>query len=215
MKAYELKCGLFDRKRKLILADGYLEFENKVFREKEFTRLNKDNITDFKHGTDWIIWYRFIVGRRFSITFKDTENRELKIRFNTYFGLNQHYIQMYSDIVDDIWDYYHQEIVNRYLSRFHNKEELIIQGLRISGQGIHLLGQQSILPWTRIRIKEYYDYFVVYDIDHPESNSSVRYNEYESEILWSIIKENIKQHGDEVKPRLDNPPTRSSSAVPV
>lgn len=192
VKAYELKSGLFDRKRKLILADGYLEFENKDRRGKEFTRLNKDNITDFKHGTDWIIWYRFIVGRQFSITFKDTANREFKIRFKTYFGLNHHYIQMYSDIVDDIWDYYHQEIVDRYLSRLLNKEELIIQGLRISEQGIRLREQQSLLPWTRIKIKEYYDYFVVYDMNHPESNSSVRYNEYESEILWSIIKENIK-----------------------
>jgi len=184
---YLLKSGLLDRQRKLILTADYLEFENKDLKGHEFTRLDKADIADFKHGMDWLVWYKFTVGQQFSITFKDKRNKELRIVFKTYFGSKEYY-QMYSDIVDDIWNYYHREIVNHYLDKFYNSDELVLQGLKINQQGIQLRGQNSTLPWERISMKEYVRYFAIYDRENPEVHSRVSYNEYETEILWGMTK---------------------------
>ena len=193
MKEYELKSGPLDRRRKLVLAEDYVEFENKNLKGQEFTKFNKADIVDFKHGMDWIVWYKFTVGRQFSITFKDKKNKELKILFKSYFGFNGHYNQMYAEIVDDIWKYYHQDIVNKYLDKFYNNEELKIRKLKMNQEGIELPGQSSILAWDRIDIKEYYRYFVICDKENPQIHSRVSHNEYETEILWSTIKTILKE----------------------
>lgn len=192
IKHYELKSGLLDRHRKLVLTEEYVEFENKDLIGQEFTRFNKTDIVDFKHGMDWIVWYKFTVGRQFSITFKDKRGKELKIIFKSYFGLNSHYHQLYSDIVDDIWTYYHKNIVDKYLDRFYNNEELSLQGLKLNQSGIQLTGQSSVLPWERVDMKEYYRYFAIFDKENPQIHSRVSYNEYETEILWSVIKTILK-----------------------
>lgn len=122
---------------------------------------------------DWIVWYKFTVGRQFSITFKDKRNKELKIVFRNYFGLNSHYHQMYSDIVDDIWRYYHQDIVDKYLDRFYNNEELSLHGLNLNQTGIQLVRKSTVLPWDRVEMKEYYRYFAICDRNQPEIHSRV------------------------------------------
>lgn len=135
LKEYELKSGPLDRQRKLVLAEDYVLFENKNLKGQEFTKFNKTDIVDFKHGMDWIVWYKFTVGRQFSITFKDKKNNELKILFKSYFGFNSHYNRMYAEIVDDIWKYYHQDIVNKYLDKFYNNDELRIRELKNQSEG--------------------------------------------------------------------------------
>lgn len=86
----------------MIFTEDYLEWENGDLKGREFTRLNRSDIVDFKHGMDWIVWYKFTVGRQFSVTFKDKRNKELKIKFNSYFDLQKENNQKYSDIVDDV-----------------------------------------------------------------------------------------------------------------
>jgi hypothetical protein len=54
VKQYEITSGFLERKRKLVLANDYVEFENGDFKGHEFAKLNKDAIADFKHGMDWI-----------------------------------------------------------------------------------------------------------------------------------------------------------------
>ena len=192
LKTYELKSGLFDRKRKLVFTEKYVEFENKDLKGQEFTRFDKADIVDFKHGMDWIVWYKFIVGQRFSITFKDKNNKELKILFKRHFSFKSHYNQTYSEIVEDIWKYYHQDIMNKYLDMSYKDEELIIRGLTLNKNGIHLNGQSSLLTWDRLDIKDYHRYFAIFDKHNPQVHSRINYNEYETEILWSIVKTVLK-----------------------
>ena len=44
LKQYELRSGLLDRSRKLVLTEEYVEFENKDLKGQEFTRFNKADI---------------------------------------------------------------------------------------------------------------------------------------------------------------------------
>ena len=103
MKEYLITSGFLDRQRKLILTEDYLEWENGNLKGQEFTRLDKSDIVDFKHGTEGIVWYKFTVGRQFSITIKDNNNKEVKILFQSYFGLGKDAHQIYAEIIDDVW----------------------------------------------------------------------------------------------------------------
>ena len=106
MKEYLIKSGFLDRQRKLVLAENHMAWENGDLKGKEFLRISKSDYADFKHGMDWIVWYKFTVGREYSITFNDTKNQELKIRFHSYFGLNNENHQKYFDIINDVWSLY-------------------------------------------------------------------------------------------------------------
>lgn len=193
MKEYLITPGPLDRQRKLILTEEYLEWENGDLKGREFTRLNKSDIVDFKHGTDWIVWYKFTIGRQFSITIKYQRNRELKILFKSFFGLPKENNQKYSDVVDDIWRLYHSDIVDNFLDSLYNHREREIQGIKLKNEGIELKTQKEIIPWNKVVIKDYYKYFAIYHQDNPAIHSRVTYNEFGTETLWSAIRTLLKE----------------------
>jgi hypothetical protein len=193
VKEYLITSGFLDRERKLVLTDDYLEWENGDLKGREFTRLNKSDIVDFKHGIDWIVWYKFTVGRQFSITFKDKRNKELKILFNSHFGLHNENNQKYSDIVENVWRLYHSNIVDNFLDRFYNQGEVEIQGIKLKNEGIELTDKIGLVPWNKVTTKDYYRYFAIYNRDNSDIHSRVSYNEYGTETLWSLIKTILKE----------------------
>ena len=160
---------------------------------EEFTRLDKADILDFKHGMDWIVWYKFTVGQRFTIAVKDKRSKEVKFSFDNYFGLNKSKNQLYLNIVDDIWNFYYNDVVNMYLDKFYTNGELEIRGTTLGDKGIQLKGRTSFISWDQVRIKEYSRYFAVYNSTFPDEHSTVSHNEYGSETLWSVLKTILKK----------------------
>jgi hypothetical protein len=193
VKEYLIKSGLIDRRRMLILTDDYFEFENGDLKGKEFTRFNRSDIIDFKHGMDWIVWYKFTVGRQFSITVKATGNKELKIEFNSYFGLGKENVEKYKEIINDIWRFYHSRIVDNHLDRFYNEGGVEIEGIKLKSEGIELGGQRGLVSWDTVGIKDYHRYFAIYNRDNPEIHSRISYNRYGAETLWSAVRTIIKE----------------------
>jgi hypothetical protein len=175
------------------LTDDYLEWENGDLKGREFSRLSKTDIVDFKHGIDWLVWYKFTVGRQFSITFKDKKNKEFKILFKSRFGLNSENNQKYADIVGDIWRLYHSNIVDNFLDRFYDQGEIEIQGIKLKNEGIELREKTGLIPWDKVVTKDYHGYFAIYNRDNSEVHSRVSYNEYGTETLWSAIKTILKE----------------------
>ena len=177
MKEYSIRSGFSNQPRKLVLADDYLEWENGTLKGQEFTRLERADIVDFRRGMDWIVWYEFTVGRRFSIAFKDIENNELRIQFSSYFGLHKENTQKFSDITDDIWRLYLSPIVSQHLDHFYDHGEIGIRGVKMNSEGVALPGQRESVPWDKVAIKDYYRYFAIYNKDRPDINHRVSWNE--------------------------------------
>jgi hypothetical protein len=193
VKEYLITSGFLDRQRKLILTSDFVEWESGDLKGREFSRLNKSDIVDFKHGMDWIVWYKFTVGRQFSITFKDQRNTELKILFRSLFGLHKENSQKYSNIVDDIWRLYHSNIVDNFLDTFYDHGETEIQGIKLKNEGIELREQKEMIPWDKVATKDYYKFFSIYHQDNPAVYSTVGYNEYGTQTLWSAIRTILKE----------------------
>jgi hypothetical protein len=185
---YSISSGFPSRRRTLIITDDYVEWENGNIKGNEFTRLNKADIVDFKHGMDWIIWYRFAVGHSFSITFLDKTEKELQIRFNSHFGFNKDNLQKYSDIVDDIWKLFHTDVVNGFVNRVCSHEEVTIRGVKLKIEGIELLQSRTFIPWNKVATKDYETYFAIYHQDNSSIHARIGYNEYGTETLWGAIR---------------------------
>ncbi len=62
--------AFFDTRKKLVITDEYLEYDNQNFSKLE--------IAEFKYGVASISGYMFRIGRIYSIDIKNTEQRLLK-----------------------------------------------------------------------------------------------------------------------------------------
>jgi len=193
MKEYLLKSGLFDRPRRLILSDSYIEWENSDLKGQEFTKVPKSDIIDFKYGVDAIIWYKFSVGRRYTIAVKHKGNKELSINFCSYFGLNKQYYAGYIDMLQNIWKYYHSSIVARYIDQLQNKKAIQILGFNLNEECIELGEKRKLVPWNQIAAKDYFKYFAVYNENDPDTHVRVSYNDFGAETLRSIIRYAVRE----------------------
>lgn len=193
MKAYLITPGFFDRQRRLVLAEDYIELETGDLKGREYTRWESSDIDDFKHGMDWIVWYKFTVGQKFSITLKSKNNKQLRIEFKSYFMWNKENNQKYTDIVNDIWSLYHRNIVDEFLDKFYNDHPAELQGIKLTNEGIKLRDAGGLVPWEKVAIKEYNRYFAIYHRDNSTVHSRVNFNEYGTETLWSFIHTILKE----------------------
>jgi hypothetical protein len=198
MKGYLLMSGFFGRPRRLMLAEDYLEWENGNLKGHEFSKLNKSEIVDFKHRVDSIVWYEFRVGWEFWITFKDKNKKELKIKFDSYFGSRKNNHQKYRDVVSDIWRLYQSDIVNTFLDSFYQDKEVEVQGITLKKEGVELRERDRFIPWDKVAFKEYRRYFAIYHKDDSAIHSRVSYNEYGTEILWSAVRTILQERSEQV-----------------
>jgi len=196
VKEFIFKPGPLRSPARLILAPDFVEYSSGAATP---VRISKQDIIDFRHGNDWIVWYRFTVGRRYSISFRTRKNNELTIQFSDYFGAQRNF-EVYAEVVDLIWLYYHQDIVEGYLAQMRAGAEIELQGVRLTLEGIRIPPAHALLPWSDTGVAEYYRYFAVFDVHNAGVHARINYNEYQTEVLWSVIK---TMRGDRGNPTVD------------
>ncbi|MBO6185096.1 MAG: hypothetical protein J6O88_10505, partial [Chryseobacterium sp.] len=131
MKEFTIVRGLFDsRKRQLIIDENYLKFENKDLNQDLFTIISKDEITGIRYGIHFIKGLEFYIGREYQIFIKTNSGKELKIFFKLFYRrrLNEKH-QLFSDIIDELWNQYFNQILNYYIRQYNNSEEFILGGI--------------------------------------------------------------------------------------
>ncbi|MCJ8167530.1 hypothetical protein MKJ04_21995 [Pontibacter sp. E15-1] len=186
---YQLSTGLLGRKRTLRLSPEYLEYENKEFEASRFTRVSKEDVLDIKHSMSWIIWYRFYVGCDFRIDIRTRENGILKIRFFSYFSQNSASQKAYDTITDYMWDFYFKDIVEDYRQEFAAKQELRVCGVWLTAEGAYFAADGQLTAWPDVAVKEYEEYFALYNKHDPELNKIIEFDEWESHILFSVLSQ--------------------------
>lgn len=191
MREYKIPTGIFGRHRRLVLTAEYVEFES--LHGGRSTRFNKNDIIDFKYGTGAIHWYKYVIGKEYAVTLKDAAGRQLKIVLENLFNIHKGFKELYTDIVNDVWTLYHNDLVERIVESFHAKEEVRIQGIKLLPKGVQLR-DDTFLPWDRVGVNEYNTYFTVYDDDNPVVHSRINFNEFGTETLWCTLRTLLKEH---------------------
>jgi len=190
---YRLATGLLGRRRTLRLNPTYLEYENKDSDAKRFTRVSKEDMLDIKHSMTWIIWYRFYVGCDFRIDIRTRENGILKIRFVSYFRQNSTYQKAYELITDYLWDHYFRDIEQDYMQEFAARQELVVCGVWLTAAGAFFSSDGLLTEWADVGVKEYEEYFALYNKRKTEQNKRIEFDEWESHILFSVISLLLEQ----------------------
>ncbi|GAB3540774.1 hypothetical protein GCM10027443_39080 [Pontibacter brevis] len=185
---FKLSAGMFDRKRTLRLTPGYLEYEANFFEPGHLTRIDKKDILDIKFNMNWIIWYRFYVGCDFRIDIKTKEKGVFRIKFVSYFDKNTAYIRTFNRIVDWMWEHYLQDIINAYLQQFYLTHELELREVRLTDEGVYFINKDHLSFWEDVGVKEYEDYFAIYNQSFPELNERILFDEWGSEVLLGVIE---------------------------
>lgn len=202
MREYKLPSGIIGRHRRLVLATEYVEFEN-LESGGTLTRWNKNDIVDFRYGTGDIHWYKYVIGKEYSVTLKDAAGHQLKILLENFFNLHKGVKELYTDIVNEIWTLYHNDVCERLVERFHKKEEINIQGIKLLPKGVQLK-DNTVLPWERVGVNEYNTYFTVYDDDNPVIHSRINFNEFGTETLWCTLRTLLKEQREKAAKELLN-----------
>lgn len=196
-----IKRGLTDRvSRKLIINKELIKFENKRFTKDAFTTFLKSEITDYRFG---IFWLRLDVtfGRQYRIYIRNKENEVLKIAFKCYFGhkVNKSH-ELYTDILEALWAFHFSSITDDYLQRFEDGEELLINDVFFTKDGIRiktdvaLKEQDNFIPWENVRTKNYYSNFSIYSEDAPANiNKGYSYmDDWNTTVLYSTLRTILK-----------------------
>lgn len=192
---YQLPTGLLGRKRTLRLSPTFLEYENRESDAGHLTRVSKEDILDIKHSMRWIIWYRFYVGCDFRIDIRTRQNGILKIRFVSYFGQNSTYQDAYDSITDYMWEHYFSDIEETYMQEFAANQDLRLCGVWLTADGVYFSNDGQLTEWADVAVKEYEEYFALYNRQNPEQNKRIEFDEWESHILFSMISLREQKNG--------------------
>ena len=185
---YKLQPRLLDGTRTLVVKPDYVEYESTSVVNHPFTRLNKHDIADFCHHYHQIWWYHLPVGKAYTIRFKSNDGKVLDIRFKNYFRRRPTYHAIYAELIEKIWSYYFTDIVDGYLNRYSQGEPITIGKVRISNDGLAVVGTGLFFDWREFAIQEYVSYFSIYKVKQPEFHLWVRFDEWQSELLLSVVK---------------------------
>lgn len=195
MKEFNIVRGLFDtRKRSLIIDENILKFENKDHIENLFTIISKNEIVGIRYGIHFIKGLKFYIGREYQIFIKTKSDKELKIFFKLFYRrkLNEKH-QLFSDIVNELWNHYFDEILNNYIQQYNNNEEFNLCGIVFKNTCIQF-DKKEIL-YSDLAIKKHTYYFMIYSKEDLYKNKMMYYLKDNNAVILVELLNNIIKNG--------------------
>jgi hypothetical protein len=205
MKEFTIVRGLFDtRERQLTIDENFLKFENKDHNEDLFTVISKDEIVGIRYGIHFIKGLEFYIGREYQIFIKTKSGKELKVFFKLFYRrkLNEKH-QLFSDIVNELWNQYFDEILNNYIQRYNNSEEFNLGGIFFKDTCIQF--DKKEISYSDLAIKKYTSYFMIYSKEDQYKNKMHYYLKDNNAVilveLLNIIIENGQFRTEKISDR--------------
>jgi len=194
-RVIEIKELFRDKTRsKVIFAEEGLTI-GKAFGIGKDTFIAGDNIAAFRFGIKELKGFQFSFGRQYYIELKDFSCNRYKIKFNTLYGIkNKEYYRVWADLLQDIWDYYMANQLNYYTEMYNIQQMFELAGLTVYPDGISW-DKHNKLPWDKIALKSYQNYFMVHNIDDPSQYKCCIFSiDWNAVIVQSLLKDIIKEH---------------------
>ncbi|HEY5744637.1 MAG TPA: hypothetical protein VIU12_01065 [Chryseolinea sp.] len=191
MKKYTLVSGFLDRERDLIITPEYIAYENNDAVGHTFTKLLQPDVIALKYRLDQIVWYKFHVGKKFVFMLKDKHGKTLEVVVKNFFGMRKNFASQCENIVADLQNYFLTPIVDHHLNIFFNSSPVTLGSTTLDASGLRT--PTLSLSWRETAVQEYYSYFVVYKIGNPEVHHRVGFDEWDAEVVLSVIRAILKE----------------------
>jgi hypothetical protein len=180
MHQYDLKAGIWDSPEKLIITPDEIQYGSHV--------VTKQTFEDVKYSAEHIIWYKFSVGYAYRIQIKYDNGKVLTILFSNYFKLNNEYGDYYSNISQQIGDYFLLDKIYDVIEQFQATGRLESPGLSITMDNIQFQYPDEFILWENVGLKEYHRYFAIFDKSKPDVHRRVTFDEWNAEIIFNVLK---------------------------
>ncbi|KFF01135.1 hypothetical protein IX39_11130 [Chryseobacterium formosense] len=206
MKEFTIIRGLFDtRKRQLIIDENFLKFENKDHNQDLFTVIPKEEIAGIRYGVHFIKGLEFYIGREYQIFIRTKAGKELKIFFKLFYKRKlEEKHQLFCDIVDALWAYYFNDILNIYIDQFNNNQNFSLAGILFKNNCIQF-DKKEIL-YSDLAVKNYHHYLVLCSTKDQYTNKMMNYlKDKDAVILNEILNCIIKNEQLRAKEVSDRP----------
>lgn len=200
---FEIKRSFFDNaKRKLILNENYLEFQNKDRVHDEFTRFETKDIVALRYGINWIE-YILNFGREYVIEVQNRSGKTLKVSFSSYFGINlKEKTQNYARVVDSLWDFYFEKIILEFLEKFKAENSIVIGEVKIENSGIIIRPDNGIsrkdtfIEWNKVGTRRYRTYYSIFSVENPAKiNRGYSFkSDWNTSVLYSVVEQILKEN---------------------
>lgn len=185
---FHLRSSLFDRDRKVVLTEDYVEYEANDLIGNEFIRFNKADIADIKFGITYSSFRTITYGREYAIAFKSKANKILTIKFASYFNLHKEYWDFYTQLVAGAQKHFISNLSRQYLEAFYSGQDVRLGSVGVMQEGIKKIGTNLNFLWSDLKFSEHKGYFVLSRKSAPEFHLWIVYNEWHTELLYVVIK---------------------------
>lgn len=187
MKNFTIVRGFLDNRKRSLIIDDYIQYENKDLKSNPFTVFKKEDIKGIRYGIHFIKGYKFYIGREYQIYVRNNKNEELKIYFKLFYGRKlQEKHQLYIDIIDKLWENFFNGILQDYLEKFNKSEDFILAGIQIFKDKI--VFDKTEISFQDLAIKKYQHYFMIFSKEDRYKNKMLYYlKDKDAVILLNLL----------------------------
>lgn len=158
MKA-TFKSTAFNRQHHLELSDKEIVFE-KGSKNRIVLQVNDD--LSFKFGIDSIRGFEFPIGRVYSIDIQDSNNRTVKIRMKTLYGMgNKSVSEKFNLILDKLFKLYYTPMYYNKIDQILNNETIEVCGCLLTKEGIRFDKRAELIRWESIDSGKFNRYYSI------------------------------------------------------
>lgn len=195
MLTLDITPHILDRVRKLTIDPEFIEFDNTNLYTDRATRLNRGEVEGIRFGVKWLSGYKFVIGRTFCIDIKGPENRIIKIRLTTFYGIRKTTLQQkYSLIFDALMGTHHNDMLNKSIRQFNAEGVVQILNTTFSWDWVLIKGKQ--VPWEDLGTKAYTTYYALFSKKDPTIYQSYSYLEdWNTALVYSLSRHILNHKG--------------------
>ena len=183
--------------KRIVFSDEGLTI-GKPLRIGRDTFIPSESIASFRFGVREVRGYRFSFGRQYFIEIRDFNCRIYNIKLNSIYGLkNKEYYRIWADMLQEIWDFYFERQLHYYTELYNIQQIFELAGITFYPDGISW-GKGNRLPWDKIAIKSYQNYFMIHNADDPRQYKCCIFSiDWNGVVVQSLLKDIVREYSRE------------------
>lgn len=195
MLEIKIKPNLLDRDRKLVINKDIVTYEDSDWKDIPNTTFNKDEIEGLRFGIEPIQGYVFTIGRRYCVDIKGFDDRLMKIRFTSLYGIRgKQLYEKYVGILNALFNTHQEDIINRHIESFNSTSLVKILGTTFKANTVTLNGND--IPYDDLGFQEYKTYYALFSKSNPKVYKAYSYlKDWNSAVVYSISKQLLANAG--------------------
>jgi hypothetical protein len=160
---------------------------------------DKDTISDFRYGINWIRGIEFTVGRLYCIDVRNKKNDIIKIRLRSLYGINKRKLhRKYYELINYLYDYCFEEMIFQMISSIENGEAVNVAGAVFSkeGVGFNCSGIYKLVLWDDLDTHSYFNYYALSSKEEPGFYKAFTYlTDWNAGVVYSLSRQILKNKG--------------------